>query len=158
MSISKDQARMLTALAIACRPVGAPTWDEEGTFRAIGKIAQWPIGMVCEHVIAHAQDAKAKTPGVIGSSYKPEVSAGTAKRGNPKRDQECPDHPGQWPDNCAGCRVEPIAAYYDPEPDPHAKVSHADASLARAMLAQANAGLCAHGIRGCREHGSEGAE
>lgn len=28
------------------------------------------------------------------------------RRGNPKRDQECPTHAGQWADHCAGCAAD----------------------------------------------------
>ena len=115
MSISKDQARMLTALAIACRPVGAPKWDDEGTFRAIGKINTWPIAMVCEHVIAHASDAKAKTPGVIGSAYKPEKSAGRLTYRPPRREESCA-RCGRFLTLCLGTCAD-VVDDYEPSPD-----------------------------------------
>lgn len=101
MSISKDQARMLTALAIACRPVGASKWDESGTFTNIGRIAHWPIAMVCEHVIAHASDPAAKTPGVIGSSYTPQPQHASLSPRNPKPQEACA-HCGNYANACGG--------------------------------------------------------
>jgi hypothetical protein len=110
MSINKDQARMLTALAVACRPVGASRWDDEGVFRSIGKIQHWSLPIVIEHVIRHAADPKAKTPGVIGSSHTP-AELGMPTATPPRKHEQCGRCGGVLPD-CA-CRREHLAATYD---------------------------------------------
>lgn len=124
MSINKDQARMLTALAVACRPVGAPRWDDEGVFRAIGRIQTWSLPIVIEHVIRHAADAKAKTPGVIGSSHTP-AELGMPTSTPPRKAEQCLRCGGQLPD-CA-CRREHLAATYDDDQE----TTRMDAAAAR---------------------------
>lgn len=102
MSISKDQARLLTPLALACRPVGAPKWDEAGTFAAIGRIASWPLPMAIEHVVRHAADSKARTPGVIGSSHTP-AELGSPTGGPHRKTDDCSAHPGMRAESCPWC-------------------------------------------------------
>lgn len=116
MSINKDQARMLTALAVACRPVGAPRWDDEGTFRAIGKIQSWSLPIVIEHVIRHAADPKAKTPGVIGSSHTP-AELGMPTPGPMRRGENCTKHIGERAESCSWC-VHGIKAWDEIDPEP----------------------------------------
>lgn len=65
----------------------------------------------------------------------------------PKRHEECPTHAGQWAHNCGGCRTDALVADDEPrKPLPH-QPAHADASLARALMAQTKAQLCACGVR-----------
>lgn len=116
MSINKDQARMLTALAVACRPTGAPRWDEEGVFRNIGKINTWSLPMLIEHVIRHAADPKAKTPGVIGSSHTP-AELGMPTPGPIRRGEECRAHVGERAESCTWC-VRDVRAWDELEADP----------------------------------------
>jgi hypothetical protein len=65
MTITRDQAQMLTALAVACRPYRAPTWDEPGVMAAIGQIRHMSLPEVCLRVIRAAADREAVSPGVI---------------------------------------------------------------------------------------------
>lgn len=67
MTITKDQAQMLAALAVACRPYRAPTWDEPGVIAQIAKIHTWQLSEVALRVIVAAADPEAKTPAVIVS-------------------------------------------------------------------------------------------
>lgn len=67
MTVTREQAQMLTALAIACRPYRAPTWDEAGVMAAIGKLHTWQLSEVAIRVIVAAADHEAKTPAVIVS-------------------------------------------------------------------------------------------
>lgn len=114
MSVTDDQARAITYLAAACRPKGAPRWDERGIFQNVMKIADRSLPMVIEHVIRHATDAKARTPGVIAGSFTPPAPPPETSR-NPRRGEDCPTHPGQWLANCAGCAADKRAATYDDE-------------------------------------------
>ena len=67
MTVTREQAQMLTSLAIACRPYRAPTWDEAGVMAVIGKLQDWALSEVALRVIVAASDREAKTPGVIAS-------------------------------------------------------------------------------------------
>jgi hypothetical protein len=68
MSVTKDQAQMLAALASACRPTGATPWDPPGILAAIGKIKHLSLSDVVLAVIRAADDRDAKTPGVISAA------------------------------------------------------------------------------------------
>lgn len=68
MPVTKDQAHMLAALAVACRPYGAPTWDAPGVVAAIGKVAHLSLADVTLAVTRAAADATAKTPAVISAT------------------------------------------------------------------------------------------
>lgn len=65
MPVTKDQAQMLAALAVASRPYRAPTWDEAGVVSAIAEIRNMSLPEVILRVIRAAADRDAKTPGVI---------------------------------------------------------------------------------------------
>ena len=67
MTVTSEQAQMLTALAIACRPYRAPTWDPAGVMAAIGKIHTWQLSEVAMRVIVAAADPEARSPAVIVS-------------------------------------------------------------------------------------------
>lgn len=139
---------------------GANTWDELGIAAKVRELVGQNLEITLERVLRHAADPEAKTPGAIHRGFLPPAASEKTptKRGNPKAGEDCPQHPGQWPDNCAGCRTEPVKAYndHDLEPLPH-QPAHADASLARALMAQTRANLCACGVRRetCPTHRSE---
>jgi len=59
---------MLAALAIACRPHGAPRWDEAGVVATIAKLNGLLLADVAHAVLRAAEDATAKTPGVIAAT------------------------------------------------------------------------------------------
>jgi len=68
MPVTKDQAHMLAALAVACRPTGAPRWDEPGVVIAIGRVSNLHLPDVAKAVIRCAEDATAKTPAPISNT------------------------------------------------------------------------------------------
>jgi hypothetical protein len=68
MPVSKDQATMLAAIAVACRPKGAPKWDAPGVVAAIGRVANLHLADVVHATIRAAEDASANTPGVIAAT------------------------------------------------------------------------------------------
>lgn len=65
VTVSPDQARMLTALALDCRPTGAPRWDAAGVMAAIKRVAHLALADVTHAVIRAAEDRDARTPAVI---------------------------------------------------------------------------------------------
>lgn len=65
MTVTKDQAQMLTSLAIACRPNGARRWDSAGTMAAIGKVADRDLASVVIAVVRVASDRDVDSPGII---------------------------------------------------------------------------------------------
>lgn len=66
MTVTPDQARMLTALAIAARPHGARRWDSAGVMAAIKAISTWSLAEAMVEVATAAADRDAETPAVIG--------------------------------------------------------------------------------------------
>jgi len=68
MPVTKDQAHMLAALAVACRPTGAPRWDEPGVVVAIGRVSNLHLPDVAKAVIRCAEDPSAKTPAPISNT------------------------------------------------------------------------------------------
>ena len=78
MTVTRDQAQMLTALAIACRPHRAPTWDEAGIMAELAKMRDWSLAEVGLRIFVCAPDREAKTPGVLSAAGTriPELKAG----------------------------------------------------------------------------------
>lgn len=68
MTVTREQAQMLTTLAIACRPNRAPTWDAAGVMKAIEKVAGRSLAEVTLAVIRAASDRECVSPGVIPSN------------------------------------------------------------------------------------------
>lgn len=68
MTISEQQIRALTYIAIACRPDRAPTWDETGTAAAITRVRERTLPEVALAVIRAASDRDCINPGVIPSN------------------------------------------------------------------------------------------
>lgn len=71
MPLTDQDIRALVYLAGRCRPHGAPQWDDAGTFSAIAKVRQLHLADVALSVIRAADDANAKTPGVIANTSAP---------------------------------------------------------------------------------------
>lgn len=68
MPVTKPQAQLLAALAVACRPTRAPTWDEAGVVANIAKVADRSLAEVALAVIKAASDRECVSPGVIPSN------------------------------------------------------------------------------------------
>lgn len=71
MSVNDQQIRAIAFLAAQCRPSGAPRWDESGVVASIAKVRHLALGDVILATIRAAQQADAKTPGVIGVMSSP---------------------------------------------------------------------------------------
>jgi hypothetical protein len=67
MPVTKDQAHMLAAIAVACRPHGATHWDAPGVVAAIGRVSNLHLPDVAKAVIRCAEDPTAKTPAPISN-------------------------------------------------------------------------------------------
>lgn len=125
MSIDDQELRAIHFLALRVRKVtaGAGPWDADGLMSNLRKIADRNLHMTIEHVLRHAADPNAKTPGVLAGSYTPVAPTPTRRTSPPKRAEECRTHIGQYADNCGGCNADRLA-----EPaDQGAPMSQADA-------------------------------
>jgi hypothetical protein len=67
MTVTSEQAQMLTSLAVAIRPHGAPRWDAPGVMAAVKKVAHLDLADVTRAVTRAAEDRDARTPAVIAS-------------------------------------------------------------------------------------------
>lgn len=71
MPVTKDQAEMLAALAVAARPHGARRWDAPGVVAAIGKVKHLELAEVIMAVGRAARDRDLTTPAAIGNPSAP---------------------------------------------------------------------------------------
>lgn len=71
MTVTADQAKMLTGLALAIRPYGAPRWDGPGITAAIKRVAHMRLADVTHAVARAAEDEKLETPAPIGITTSP---------------------------------------------------------------------------------------
>ncbi len=66
MTVTRDQAQMLTDLARACRPTGASRWDAAGVMAAIKQVADRQLAAVLIAFVRGASDSECVTPmGVV---------------------------------------------------------------------------------------------
>lgn len=70
-----------------------------------------------EHARKVAERVLERAPGLVRdpaqyvlSAVRNDPDAYRYRRGNPKTGEECPTHPGQWPDKCSGCAADRKAA------------------------------------------------
>jgi hypothetical protein len=71
MTVTQPQAQMLTTLALACRPHGAPRWDAPGVMAAIKRVAHLRLADVTRAVTRAAEDTLLDTPAPIGIPTSP---------------------------------------------------------------------------------------
>ena len=71
MTVTADQAKMLTTLALAIRPHGAPRWDGPGVMAALKRVAHLKLSDVTRAVTRAAEDAGLQTPAPIGIPTSP---------------------------------------------------------------------------------------
>ena len=96
-----------------------------------------------------ACDSTTKTPARVleaGPWWHAVMPEGGIVRHPPKRGDDCPGHPGEWPDSCRGCASDRLAGT-ETRANPRRTPVDPDALAAtRAALATAKAALCSHGI------------
>lgn len=116
---------------------GANIWDGAGIHAKVKELLGQNLEITLERVLRHAADPEAKTPGAIHRAFLPPAASEkpAQKRGNPHRHEECPRHPGQWPDTCAGCKNEPLGAEIAPA-DTLPKLADVNPRLAQRLAAR----------------------
>lgn len=140
MPVTREQAAQLASLAAAMRPHGARRWDEPGIVAAIAKVAHLALSDVAMAVTRAASDRTADNPGVISATtsiHWREKAAERAHQTPPRRDEECPHHPGQRVANCGGCNADrlggdqpPVRHHAKPAPMPPEYVAAREALAA----------------------------
>lgn len=116
MSIDDQELRAIQFLAERIRKntPGAGLWDSAGFAANLRKLAGRNLHMTVEHVIRHAADPNAKTPGVLLGAYTPEAPSSAGKPHPPKAKDQC--RRCGLPKPCA-CEREQLA--YDHNLEPH---------------------------------------
>ena len=71
MTVTPEQAKMLTALVIAIRPHCAPHWDAPGVMAALKRVAHLRLADVTRAAVNAAEDPTLKTPAPIGIPSSP---------------------------------------------------------------------------------------
>lgn len=61
-------------------------------------------------------------------------SSTSTSKSHPPRDQQCPQHPGEWAHHCRCCRAETLAAH-QPPPAPHQPSANVQAGIAACRAA-----------------------
>lgn len=146
MPVTAQQAEQLAELALACRPYGAPRWDRQGTYAAIGKVRSRSLASVIIAVVQAAEDAHAETPGVIptdGPHWRQPIPGDRPAATPPKREEACV--------TCGRHLTGCICGEQRTKP-PERSHRHADhVAAARAALTDARGRLCVHGATVCHD-------
>lgn len=90
---------------------GCGVWDEPGFTANLNKLRHWNLHLLAEHVIRHAADPKAKTPGVLLGSFTPSAPTGGSRPAPLKAAEQCKRCGGRK-GTCA-CTREHLAASDD---------------------------------------------
>lgn len=135
--MTPDEIKWLTWGALQVRPSGSTKWDATGTATIIAEhCGSWSLAMALEHVIAHARDPEAKTPGRIRQNWAPDTTPQKTPMKPPKPEDMCPVH-GGWLNSCSGCAADKLAGDPTPDLDRHQTVSVAKyADQIRAELSE----------------------
>lgn len=110
MPIDDQELRAIQFLAERVRKAtsGAKPWDSAGLAANLRKLAGRNLHMTIEHVLRHAADPAAKTPGVLAGSFTPE--APTPEQFRPPKAHEacgvCNGFRGSCPCAVAGRAVD----------------------------------------------------
>lgn len=118
MPLDDQELRALAFLALRVRKAtfGCGPWDEAGLMANLRKVANRNLHMTIEHVLRHAADPNAKSPGVLAGSYTP--PAPKAERFRPlKASEQCRRCGGQR--GACGCQLEDLAVdAHEPDETP----------------------------------------
>lgn len=102
-----------SSLNVESNPPGSTAREHEPTDAELARITKLTGGgpvharKTIEFILDHAPDDVAKPMAYVLAAIRNDPEAYRYRRGNPKsRDQECPDHAGQWADHCAGCAAD----------------------------------------------------
>jgi hypothetical protein len=92
MTVTREAAEHLTAIALACRPHGARRWDGPGVLAAIGKVKHLSLADVAMATVRAACDRHLETPGAIANTQAPcwkERPAEPTTKRNPRPAEAC---------------------------------------------------------------------
>lgn len=91
MPIDDQELRAICLLALRVRrqTSGAGPWDEVGLLRNLRKLKDRNLHMTIEHVLRHAADPTAKTPGVLLGAFTPAAPTGAGRAQPPRRSEMC---------------------------------------------------------------------
>ena len=138
-----EQERIAAAINVA-----RPDWPVSSlkTLLARPELAHRPRRDVFVALAWVASEAESKTPARVieaGPWWQAvAIESRSVVRYPPKRGEDCPAHPGEWPESCRGCASERLAPVHEIRPETH-PMSAADV---RAQLHLATARLCGHGV------------
>lgn len=132
--IDDQELRAIQFLAERVRKAtsGAAPWDSAGLAANLRKLADRNLHMTIEHVLRHAADPAAKTPGVLAGAYTPPAPTSAGRPHPPRKHEQCTRCGGMLPD-CA-CKREHLAATYDDETPAERMDREAAMAAARAAL------------------------
>lgn len=144
MGVTREQGVQLAALAIACRPHGAPRWDEQGTVAALGRVSHLALPDVIRAIVSAAEDRTAKTPAVITNLQSPHWRPADPDRQRPHMPYDPAEHCGTCGRPLAGHQGdhEPVRADRTAAEAVDSREGHA-ARLKR-LRDEAAAQLCRH--------------
>lgn len=105
---TEQDLRALAYLAPKLRPRGSKPWKDTDVFDCCKRLAAKGYGLteITNRVLVHAQDPKADAPTVIVVPPKHEPAEESRHFRPPKRDDECPVHPGSYATACSGCAAD----------------------------------------------------
>lgn len=116
--MTPDQIAWLAWGAVQHRPAHSTKWDQASTAKVItDHCASWGFEHATAHVLAHARDPKAKTPGAIKGKFTPDNEPAAGAFRPPKPEQMCQLH-GGWLNGCSGCAADEKAGDKTPRNRP----------------------------------------
>lgn len=89
MNDQELRAVAFLALRVREQTSGAGKWDEAGLMSNLRKLQNRNLHMTVEHVLRHAADPAAKTPGVLAGAFTPPAPSGHQPWRPPKKDEAC---------------------------------------------------------------------
>lgn len=136
MTIDRETGENIARLMANLRP----EWDYPGCVAAVKAVARKHPADVALAAVRIAMTPEARTPMALTAPDGPhwhEKLAPPAVRHPPRHGQDCPNHPGEWPDACRGCASDRLAGT-ETKPNPRRTPANPDAlKTARAALTRA---------------------
>lgn len=137
-----------------------PEWDTPGCIAVIGKLRDRSPLDVAMAAIRLCATPGVNTPGALatvdGPHWRERITAPTV-RFPPKRGDDCPKHPGQWPASCSGCASDRLAGTESPSRSPQALDAAVHVNALRQIVNATTATFCSHGVdeRHCNDDHQE---
>lgn len=110
MPVPEVWVERLAALAIECRPHGAPQWDMPGTMTAVRKVQHLELAEVAAACARAGADRTLRTPAAIGDTTSSAWRERFAEHG-PTKARICAVHGTQYRGSaCPSCRADELGA------------------------------------------------